>query len=116
MLRSLPEIGLATLLLALLGLAAWLATQGLPPMLPAGLGLSAGAPLAFLLWTRKHRGPRNHPVLVSVFSGFGCVMSMVGVQRFGEQHQWIAALALLALVAWMIYQRWFWRRQPSPEA
>lgn len=114
--NALPEVILAIVLLALLGLAAWLLGQGLPMLLPAGLGLSAAAPLAFLLWTRNHPGPRNHPVMVSVFAGFGCVMSMVGVQRFGEQHQWIAGLSLLALATWMVYQRWFWRRRPPSGA
>lgn len=109
------KVILAAMLLALLGLAAWLFSRGLPWMLPAGLGLSAAAPLVFLAWSQWHQGPRRHPVLVSVFAGFGCVMSMVGVQRFGEQHQWIAAFALLALVAWMVYQRWFWRRRKLPE-
>jgi hypothetical protein len=113
--RALPEIVLALLLLALLGLAAWLTGQCLPLMLPIGLGLSAAAPLVFLIGAHRLHAQRRHPVLVSVFAGFGCVMCMVGVQRFGEQHQWIAALALLALASWMVYQRWFWRRPGPPQ-
>lgn len=113
--RALPEIVLSALLLTLLGLAAWLVNRAVPMMLPAGLGLSAAAPLVFLIVSRRHQGPRRHPVLVSVIAGFGCVVSMVGVQRFGEQYQWIAALALLALAAWMVYQRFFWRGQPTPK-
>jgi hypothetical protein len=38
------------------------------------------------------------------------------VHRFGDQHQWILALALAALAGWMVYQRWFWRRPGPPPA
>lgn len=104
---------LALYLVGLLGVAFWLALEGRPGLFYGGLALSAAAPLGFLAWSKRIKGPRRHPVMISVFSGFGCVMTMVGVQRFGEQHQWIALLALGALAGWMIYQRWLWRRDPE---
>ncbi len=84
---------------------------GVGPALPAlGLMLTAISPLLFLAWTRamsvRHK---QHPVLVSAAMGLGCVCIMIGIQRFGDQHQWLLILALIALVGWMGYQRWIWR-------
>ncbi|MFU8830770.1 MAG: hypothetical protein ACNA7J_01325 [Wenzhouxiangella sp.] len=102
-------------LVAMLVMAIWLLMEGRPALLGLGLGLSAAAPLIFLLHHKMRPSEdRYHPVLVSVLSGFGCVMTMVGVHRFGDQHQWILALALVALAGWMVYQRWFWRRPETP--
>lgn len=89
------------------------------PALPAfGLMLSAVSPLIFLAWaSRVPVGHKQHPVLVSAAMGLGCACIMIGIQRFGEQHQWLLVLALLALVGWMGYQRWVWRAaadKPEP--
>lgn len=107
-------MALAALGTALIGLALWQFQLGRPWLLGLGLGLSAAAPLGFLLLATRLPHPRRHPVMVSVLTGFGCVMTMIGVQRFGEQHQWVAALALLMLAAWMAWQRWIWRRPDPP--
>ncbi len=113
--RSWLEPAIIGSLVAMLIMAIWLLVDGRPALLGFGLGLSAAAPLVFLLHQKVRPSPdRYHPVLVSVLSGFGCVMAMVGVHRFGDQHQWILGLALAALAGWMIYQRWFWRRLEKP--
>ncbi len=109
MLRIL-NIGLALLWLGLFGLGMWLLSTPRPALSGLGLALAASPPLLFLLAQRRiHGNSRDHPILVSVLSGLGCVMTMVGSQRFGEQHQWIVALALLSLVTWVAYQRWILR-------
>ncbi len=80
-------------------------------LLGLGLGLTAAAPLAYLLYhLLRPETVTHHPVLISVVSGLGCVMVMVGIQRFGDQHQWILWLGLAALAAWMAYQRYILRR------
>lgn len=80
-------------------------------MFGLGLGLAASAPLVYLVHQRlQPEKVRHHPLLVSVGSGLGCVIVMVGIQRFGEHHQWILVPSLAALAAWMVYQRWFLRR------
>ncbi|MFP4276108.1 MAG: hypothetical protein ACLFQ2_01665 [Wenzhouxiangella sp.] len=85
----------------------WVATP-IPGMIPAGLLLAAGAPLAFLL--RPPRRPRRqHPVMISVLSGLGCAVIMVGIQRHGDQYQWALVTALMVLIGWVLYQRQVWR-------
>jgi hypothetical protein len=81
----------------------------MPLLIAGGLFLSAAAPLGFILRAPKTEA-RQHPVSVSALCGFGCVMVMVGIQRYGDQHQPMLVLALLALVAWMVYQKKIWRR------
>lgn len=92
-----------------IGAAQW--HGGRVPALPAfGLMLTAISPLIFLAWASRVQVRRKrHPVLVSVAMGLGCVCIMIGIQRFGDQHQSLLILALLALVGWMGYQRWIWR-------
>jgi hypothetical protein len=84
------------------------ADQSTPALIAAGLALCAASPLIFLL-----RPPqpvvKQHPVLVSSLCGLGCAMIMVGVQRYGEQHQPVLIIALLVLVGWMGYQQKVWR-------
>jgi len=100
--------------LAAIGLAATFGTR--PWLLGAGLALAAGAPLAFML--RHHlagtatgqSGSRFHPVGTSAASGLGCVIVMAGVYRYGEARQWLLALSVCALVLWMVWQKWLWRR------
>lgn len=75
-----------------------------PALIAAGLGLCAGAPLAFLLRPGKSV-ERQHPVLISSLCGLGCVMIMVGIQRFGDEHQSMLVIAALVLIGWMAYQR-----------
>ncbi len=106
-----PQAALLVFLLACLVLAGWLLAGPRPPMLGLGLALAAASPLLFLLVQRARPSQvRHHPILVSGGSGLGCVMVMVGIQRFGEQHQWILLPCLGALIAWMAYQRWILRR------
>lgn len=102
----------AAVLVALM-IAGLAALAGPAPLLPGlGLAVSAAAPASFIIWTALTRptGPRHHPVLVSVISGFGCVMTLVGVYRFGDRHQWLLILALIALCIWMLWQRYVWRK------
>ncbi|MDT8438926.1 MAG: peroxiredoxin family protein [Wenzhouxiangellaceae bacterium] len=80
-----------------------------------GLALGAGAPLAFFGWLMLARPARTdaHPVLVSVISGLGAVLTMGAVYRYGEQWQPFLLGAVLALAGWQIYLRWY-SRQPRP--
>ena len=112
MLRTLPFIMAQ---LALLGTGAWLLTTPTPLLVSSGLAVAAAAPLVFTvsaLGAPRER-PRRHPVMTSVLCGFGCVLTMFGIYRFGDQHQWVLWLALIALCLWMIWQRYVWRR-PTP--
>lgn len=102
------------ILFANLVLAGWI-MMGQGPLLPGlGLALTAAAPLAFMIrsWNQIGRGD-DHPVAISALSGLGCVMIMVAVQRFGEEHQWVLISGLAALGAWMAWQRWVWRSPRS---
>jgi len=108
------ELTLLVFLLAALGLAGYLLTGSRPSMFGLGLGMAAAAPLLYLVhqWLQPEK-VLHHPVLVSVSSGLGCVIVMVGIQRFGEHHQWILVPSLAVLVIWMVYQRWVLRRSPD---
>lgn len=109
------NVALAVLLIAIACLAAWLIAGDYPLMLGLGLLLAAAVPLAFLLRQALRPQPgKQHPVMVSVGCGLGCVMIMVAIQRFGEQHQWVLVPALAALCGWMGYQRWCLRRAGKP--
>lgn len=79
-----------------------------PALIAAGLMVCAGTPLVFLLRLKKP-ATKEHPVIVSSLCGLGCVMIMVGVQRYGDEHQPLLAVALLVLIGWMLYQRRIWR-------
>ncbi|MCH8476541.1 MAG: hypothetical protein LAT56_01170 [Wenzhouxiangella sp.] len=106
------NVALAILLIAISGLAIWLITADYPLMRGLGLLLAAAGPLAFLAGQalRPQQPGKQHPVMVSVGCGLGCVMIMVAIQRFGEQHQWVLVPALAALCGWMGYQRWCLRK------
>lgn len=102
------------ILIANLILAAWI-LFGPHPLLPAlGLALAAAAPLGFMIrhWNRPGSG-LEHPVAISALSGFGCVMIMIAIQRFGQQYQWVLLAGLAGLIAWMAWQRWVWRSTPD---
>lgn len=87
-----------------------------PPLPAAGVIVTAIAPLVFFLRLRIAASPpRTHPVLTSAAIGLGCVMIMIGIQRFGEQHAWLLQLGLASLIGWVIYQRWVWRGGNEPE-
>ncbi len=107
--RTLPFIAAQ---LGLLITGVWLLTTTLPPLVSGGLVVAAAAPFVFMVG--RISGPqdekRQHPVFTSVICGFGCVMTMFGVHRFGDQHQWVLWLALIALCLWMAWQRYIWRR------
>jgi hypothetical protein len=97
------------LLLAGGGLAAW--GQAAWPH-PAGLAVAAGAPLLFILQHGARRQTlHHHPVTVSCLSGLGCVIVMIGQQRFGPEPGWTLPAALGALAIWVLWQR----RQRRPE-
>lgn len=89
---------LAAAALPLLGAAPWL--------FPAGMALAAAAPLFFV--TRhvltSEPGLGEHPLSVSILSGLGCVLTMIGLQRYGSEYQWTAFCSLAALVTWMLWQ------------
>ncbi|QOC21599.1 hypothetical protein IC757_11165 [Wenzhouxiangella sp. AB-CW3] len=111
MVRTLPFI---VVLLALLITGTWLLTTPTPPMIGGGLMLAAAAPFVFMISSLNAPADaaRRHPVMISVLCGFGAVVTMFGVHRFGDQHQWVLWLALLALCLWMVWQRYVWRRPP----
>lgn len=108
-------IGYAILLLGLVCFGAYELTGPVPWMGPAGLLLAAGAPLGFLIWLFAVRPDHTepHPVLISVLAGFGAVMAMVTVHRFGDDHQIYLAGALASLVGWLVFVRWHLRKQKS---
>ena len=85
-----------------------LVTGNTPLLIAGGLFLSAAAPLGFMFRAPKTE-TKQHPVSVSALCGFGCVMVMVGIQRYGDQHQPMLIAALLALITWMVYQKKIWR-------
>lgn len=102
--RHLPAIVLLALLAAGAALAAWLSA---PWPFTAGLALAAGAPLFFIAHhalVAASRPLRYHPLGISIASGLGCVMTLAGEYRFGS-FGWVVGCALLALVAWMLWQR-----------
>lgn len=98
------------ILLANLLLAGWIVAGPDPSLAGLRLGLTAAAPLTYMIrhW-KAIGGGREHPVAISALSGLGCVMIMVAVQRFGDQHQWLLLPALFSLGAWVAWQRWVWR-------
>lgn len=100
MLRPLLLIVLA--LLTALTLLLW--RQGAPWLFVAGMGLAAGAPLLRL--SLGSRQIRRHPLMISVISGMGCVMIMIGSQRFGHEFEWALYPAASALLLWFLWQRW----------
>lgn len=108
---TLPFIA-AQLVLLVTGI--YLLTTPVPTLVSSGLALAAAAPFVFMVTTLSTdiKRQRRHPVMTSVLCGFGCVMTMFGVHRFGDQHQWVLWLALIALCLWMIWQRYVWRRPP----
>ncbi len=102
-------------LAALLASSVWVGLSPAPWLFPLGLALAALAPLLFIsiYRARAQTALDAHPILISVASALGCVLTMVGVQRFGEDHQWTVWAALAALVIWMIWQRH--QRRPRPD-
>ena len=107
--------------LSIVGFVVWLAVlawAGLslkneaPGMAVGGAVLAATAPLVFVAGLRRWAlvSPRDpHPVMVSVVSGFGIVLSMVAVNRYGDQYESHVLAAGLALAMWLIWVRWSWR-------
>ncbi|NBD95976.1 MAG: hypothetical protein GVY11_05820 [Gammaproteobacteria bacterium] len=97
---------LATVVLAtLLGttLVPWL--DGAPWRFVLGPALAAGAPLAGIVHhSLTGSRPHHHPLAISVLSGLGCVITMVGIQRFGPAHDWLLPCAGAALAAWLLWQ------------
>lgn len=109
--RALSGVGIAVWL-AVLGWAALSLREGAPGMAAGGAALAALAPLIFVAGVRRWAlvSPRDpHPVMVSVVSGFGIVLGMVAVNRYGEQFESHVLAAGLALAMWLIWVRWVWR-------
>lgn len=104
-----PSITLTLVCLAGLGLAGWLFMQAQPWLFWLGLALASGAPLGFLLLAKHPQPIHGHPVMVSVLLGLGCVLTLVGVQRFGDSLRWVTAATLVPLIGWMLYQRYHLR-------
>lgn len=112
--RLYPPVFVLMLLLALAIGASQLANPAVPALPAVGLILTAVAPLLFLLRIRiAPPAERTHPVIVSASMALGCAIIMIGIQRFGDEHQWLLVLALLALAGWMLYQRKIWRAPDS---
>lgn len=102
--RHLPVVAVLALLVAAAALAGW---QSAPWLFTVGLVLAAGAPLFFIVHHAVVGGTRPlryHPLGISIASGLGCVMTLAGEYRFGD-FGWVVGCALLALVAWMLWQR-----------
>jgi len=109
--RALGGVGIAVWL-SVLGWAGLSLQAGAPGMSVGGVGLAAMAPLVFVCGLRRWAlvSPRDpHPVMVSVVSGFGIVLSMVAVNRYGELYESHVLAAGLALAVWLIWVRWSWR-------
>ncbi len=87
-----------------------------PLLAGSGLMLSCLAPLGFLIRAHFFAVVRSeaHPVMISVLSGFGAVMTMVAVDRFGNQYQIFVLGSAMALAGWLVYVRWFWRNRRNP--
>ena len=84
--------------------AGWPVGRG-PALASAGLLLATSAPLVFFIglhWFKQKRTV-HHPVWVSVLSGFGAVMIMVAIYRYGDQHPFWMLSALATLAGWMLY-------------
>jgi hypothetical protein len=116
--RALSGVGI-TVWLAVLGWAGLSLQAGAPGMSVAGAALAALAPLAFVCGLRRWAlvSPRDpHPVMVSVVSGFGIVLGMVAVNRYGEQYESHVLAAGLALALWLIWVRWSWRVRSDTNA
>jgi hypothetical protein len=100
------------LLIGLAGMAAFAIVQILkaetPLMISIGLLLCALAPMTFVLFPPR-TDQKQHPVIISALIGLGCVMIMIGIQRFGASHQPMLGLAVAVLVIWMIFQKTIWR-------
>lgn len=82
---------------------------------PAGMLLAAIAPLTFFIWMTAARPARTeaHPVIVSVLSGLGAVVTMMAVYRYGDDLQpWLIG-GVAALAGWLAYVSWY-SRQPAP--
>ena len=105
---------LATLA-ALVVIALYGLTRPVPWAAPAGMLLATIAPLTFFTWLAGARPARTeaHPVIVSVLSGLGAVVTMMAVYRYGDDHQpWLIG-AVVALAGWLAYVTWY-SRQPAP--
>jgi len=103
------------LLAALLAVGLYGLTRPLPWTAPAGMCLAAAAPLTFFIWLMSARPARTeaHPVIVSVLSGLGAVVSMMAVYRYGNELQPYLIGGVLALAGWLAYVTWY-SRQPAP--
>lgn len=109
-------LALPALALVLAG-AAFLAWQGAPWSLAAGVGLAAGAPLAYILaHLRSPAALEGHPLVISILSGLGCVAVMIALQRFGSGHEWALHAAAAALIVWMLWQRARRNRTRPPQS
>jgi O-antigen/teichoic acid export membrane protein len=96
----------------MVGALALFARGAAPWALLAGSLCAAGAPLAYMLYASRHRKPpREHPLLISIVAGLGCVTAMVAQQRDGQTHPALLIPALGALVVWLLWQRRARRRQ-----
>lgn len=103
------------LLAALVVVALYGLTLPVPWSAPAGMLLAAVAPLTFFVWLMGARPARTeaHPVIVSVLSGLGAVVSMMAVYRYGDDLQPYLVGGVAALAGWLAYVTWY-SRQPAP--
>jgi len=105
------SVAIAALTTALAS-AAIAAYSGVTWPLWVGPALAAGAPLAFIaLHGRSGEGLAQHPLLVSIASGLGCVVVMFAEQRFGAVGPWMLPAAAGSLIVWVLWQRG--RRNPA---
>lgn len=109
-------ISLYLLLLAALVVAGLYGmTRPVPWTAPAGMFLAAAVPMTFFIWLASARPARTeaHPVIVSVLSGLGAVVSMMAVYRYGNELQPYLMGGVAALAGWLAYVTWY-SRQPAP--
>lgn len=84
--------------------------RGMEPLLSwLGLGLSALAPLAFLIRTFVFKALRTsrHPLEYSIVSGLGLVLTMAMSHRYGPAAGAVHIWAGLNLIGWAVYLRWY---------
>jgi hypothetical protein len=86
--------------------------RGSEPLLSwLGLGLSAFAPLAYLVRVFVLKSPRTprHPLEYSIVSGLGLALTMAMSFRYQQASGAIHIWAGVSLLGWLVYLRWYSR-------
>lgn len=80
-----------------------------PTMLWLGLAVAALPPALFFIWLMITRPPRtsNHPILITLVSALGVVISMVSAWRYPNLDALGFFWAVMVFVGWIVYLRWY---------